>query len=135
MKTKQKILFVCLGNSCRSIMAEALARHFHPGHWEAASAGLTPLGYVVEETVQVLEEMGVNPEGLYSKGLKEVDLAGFQAIVNLTEYNLKRYVPDALRGRLINRPVEDPYDLDLTAYRRAREEIILLLSELAEDPL
>lgn len=132
MKPKKKILFVCLGNSCRSIMAEALARHFHGADWDAASAGLSPLGHVAEETVLVLEEMGVNPEGLYSKGLKEVDLAGFQAIVNLTEYNLKRYISDVLQGRLIHRPVPDPYGLDLEAYRRTREEIILLLNGLAE---
>jgi predicted protein tyrosine phosphatase len=41
--SKPKVLFICLGNSCRSIMAEALARHRCEDRWEAASAGLNPL--------------------------------------------------------------------------------------------
>ncbi len=130
MKPKKKILFVCLGNSCRSIMAEALARHFYNDAWEAASAGLSPLGRVAEETLQVLLEMGVNTQGLHSKGLNRFNLESFQAIVNLTEYDLQRFIPENLRGRTIQKPVLDPYGLDMAAYRRAREEIILLIEEL-----
>ena len=67
---KPKVLFICLGNSCRSIMAEALARHRCGDRWEAASAGINPLGFVAPETLKVLAEMGVSPAGLYSKGLE-----------------------------------------------------------------
>ena len=52
---RRGLLFVCLGNSCRSIMAEALARHRFPGT-RVASAGLRPLGYVAEKTLAVLAE-------------------------------------------------------------------------------
>jgi arsenate reductase len=134
MQSKLKILFVCLGNSCRSIMAEALARHFHGSRWEPASAGLSPLGHVAAETLLVLEEMGVDTANLYSKGLKELDLQDFQAFVNLTEYDVKRHIPENLRGRVIQRPMFDPYGLDLAFYRRSRGEIILLLEELDFEP-
>jgi arsenate reductase len=40
------IAFICFGNSCRSIMAEALARHHHGSELQAVSAGLSPLGWV-----------------------------------------------------------------------------------------
>jgi arsenate reductase len=69
------ILFICLGNSCRSIMAEALARQFFPGPVKIGSAGIDPLGFVTEETIKVLEEAGVATEGLRSKGLSEIDLS------------------------------------------------------------
>ncbi|MBM4293706.1 MAG: low molecular weight phosphatase family protein [Deltaproteobacteria bacterium] len=130
MKTKKKILFVCLGNSCRSIMAEALTRHFYGETWEAASAGLSPLGWVAEKTLEVLEELGINTRELHSKGLNHLKLHEFQAIVNLTEYDMKMYVPENLRGRIIQKPVLDPYGRNMEAYRRSREEIILLLETL-----
>jgi arsenate reductase len=40
------VVFICLGNSCRSIMAEALARHFCGEAVAAASPGINPLGFV-----------------------------------------------------------------------------------------
>ena len=68
---KPKVLFICLGNSCRSIMAEALARHRCGDRWDAASAGINPLGFVAPETLTVLTEIGVSLAGLYSKGLEK----------------------------------------------------------------
>ena len=82
---KPKVLFICLGNSCRSIMAEALARHRCGDRWEAASAGINPLGFVAPETLKVLAEMGVSPAGLYSKGLNEIDLREYRLLINLSE--------------------------------------------------
>ena len=75
---KPKVLFICLGNSCRSIMAEALARHRCGDRWEAASAGVNPLGFVAPETLAVLAEMGVNTRGLHSKGLNEINLREYR---------------------------------------------------------
>ena len=87
--SKPKVLFICLGNSCRSIMAEALARHRCGDRWEAASAGLNPLGFVAPETLLILAEMGVSTEGLHSKGLEEFDLREYRLLVNLTDYSSK----------------------------------------------
>ena len=65
--TRRGLLFVCWGNSCRNIMAEALARHRYPAM--RPSAGLRPLGYVAEKTLGVLAEAGVSTEGLWSKSV------------------------------------------------------------------
>jgi len=43
---KPAVLFICLGNSCRSIMAEALVRRLCGQRLTAASAGISPLGFV-----------------------------------------------------------------------------------------
>jgi len=129
---KPRILFVCLGNSCRSIMAEALARHFHGDRVAAASAGINPLGFVVPETISVLLELGVMTLGLTSKGLDTVDLPGFALIVNLTHHDLQRSLPPPLHRRVLPRPVLDPYGGGLETYRKVRNDIHRLLDrELA----
>ncbi len=131
---KPRVLFICLGNSCRSIMAEALVRHRCGDRWEAASAGLTPLGFVAPETLQVLAEIGVNPAGLRSKGLSEFDFAGYRLLVNLTEHFLKGRIPTAYTGRVLHRPVLDPYGDSLEVYRQSRDAINrMIIRELCRE--
>ncbi len=124
---KSKVLFICLGNSCRSIMAEALARHFYGEVITTASAGLNPLGFVAAETLAVLAEIGVEIAGLHSKGLAEVDLEGCRLLVNLSHFALPTALPPHLRRRLLQRPVVDPVGRNLSVYRQARDEIRRLL--------
>jgi arsenate reductase len=131
---KPKVLFICLGNSCRSIMAEALARHRCGDRWEAASAGLNPLGFVAPETLEVLAEMGVNPAGLRSKGLEEFDLTEYRLLVNLSEHYLEGRISPAYTGRVLHRPVLDPYGGSLEVYRQSRDAINrLILRELCRE--
>jgi len=130
---KSKVLFICLGNSCRSIMAEALTRHLCGEYWEPASAGLNPLGLVAAETRAVLAEIGVATEGLRSKGLSNINLADYHLLVNLSEYSLKRVIPPALNDRLRQRPVPDPYGGSLAEYRQSLDAIKeIILRELCQ---
>jgi arsenate reductase (thioredoxin) len=126
---KPKVLFICLGNSCRSIMAEALARHRCGDRWEAASAGLNPLGFVAPETLEVLTEMGVSTAGLRSKGLEEFDLAEYGLLVNLTKYSLIGRMPPDRASRVRKRPAPDPYGGSLEGYRRSRDAIDRLITQ------
>jgi len=129
---KPLVLFICLGNSCRSIMAEALTRHLFGDSLEAVSAGLHPLGFVTPETLEVLAEAGVATTGLRSKGLEEIDLAACRLLVNLSHYSLSPLIPPFLQSRLLPRPVPDPYGGPLEVYRQARDAIqCLLLDEIA----
>ncbi len=120
---KPKVLFICLGNSCRSIMAEALTRHRCGEGWAAASAGINPLGWVAPETLAVLAEWGVDTAGLRSKGLEEFDPAAFRLLVNLSGHFLPARLSLAPAGRVIHRPVLDPFGGSLELYRRSREAI------------
>jgi protein-tyrosine-phosphatase len=130
---KKKIAFICLGNSCRSIMAEALTRHLYGAAWDAASAGLNPLGYVTWETLQVLAEMGVATEGLRSKGLGEINLEECDLVVNLADRRLGAVLAAACKGMLLHRPMPDPYGGSLEVYRQARDRIKgLITGELSE---
>jgi arsenate reductase len=125
---KKRVVFICLGNSCRSIMAEALARHFLGDTWGVASGGTNPLGWVTRETLQVLAEIGLATEGLYSKGLAEINLEECQVIVNLADRRLEPFLPPAFKGVLIHRPVLDPYGGSLELYRQTREDLKRLIT-------
>lgn len=130
---KSKVLFICLGNSCRSIMAEALTRHLCGERWEAASAGLNPLGWVASETTAVLAEIGVATKGLRSKGLTELNLHDYDLLVNLSGHSLQRVIPPGLLNRLVQRPVQDPFGDSLEEYRLSLDAIKeLILRELCQ---
>jgi arsenate reductase len=64
---KQKILFLCTGNSARSQMAEAFLRKYADNRFEAHSAGLEPKG-LNPLTVKVMDEIGINISKQTSKG-------------------------------------------------------------------
>jgi arsenate reductase len=74
---KQRVLFLCTGNSARSQMAEGLVNHFLGDHWQAVSAGTIPTGYVHPLAMQVMAELGIDISGQRSKPadeFRDVDL-------------------------------------------------------------
>lgn len=61
------ILILCTGNSCRSILAEAVFNHLAPAGLRAISAGSQPAGYVHPRSLALLAREGINTDGLVSK--------------------------------------------------------------------
>lgn len=61
------LLFLCTGNSCRSILAEATFNHLAPAGWKALSAGSKPTGQVHPRSLALLAREGIATTGLYSK--------------------------------------------------------------------
>ncbi len=66
--SKQRILFLCTGNSARSQMAEAFLRKYAGDRFEPHSAGLEPKG-LNPLTAKVMEEVGIDVSGQTSKGV------------------------------------------------------------------
>lgn len=64
------VLFLCTGNSCRSILAEATFNALAPEGWRAISAGSQPAGYVHPKSLALLAREGISTDGLYSKSWK-----------------------------------------------------------------
>jgi len=65
---KQRVLFLCTGNSARSQIAEAFLRKYGSERFEAHSAGLEPKG-LNPFTVKVMDEVGIDVSGQTSKGV------------------------------------------------------------------
>lgn len=63
----KQILFLCTGNSCRSILAEATFNHLAPPGWRAMSAGSRPVGVVHPRALALLQREGIPIDGLSSK--------------------------------------------------------------------
>ncbi len=61
------VLFLCTGNSCRSILAEATFNHLAPAGWQAWSAGSQPAGYVHPRSLALLAREGIAAAGCRSK--------------------------------------------------------------------
>jgi arsenate reductase (thioredoxin) len=67
--SKQRVLFLCTGNSARSQMAEALLRKYSGSRFEPHSAGLEPKG-VNPLTIKVMNEVGIDISNQRSKGIE-----------------------------------------------------------------
>ena len=65
------VLFICTGNSARSVLAEALLQHFGRGRFNAYSAGSHPKGVVNPLTLRTLEALRLPTTGFRSKGWEE----------------------------------------------------------------
>jgi len=61
------VLFLCTGNSCRSILAEATFNHLAPAGWRALSAGSKSAGYVHPRSLALLAREGIATDGYHSK--------------------------------------------------------------------
>lgn len=66
------VLFLCTGNSCRSILGEATFNHLAPEGWQAISAGSQPTGQVHPRSLTLLESEGISTEGYYSKSWNDL---------------------------------------------------------------
>jgi protein-tyrosine-phosphatase len=130
-----KVIFVCVGNACRSQMAEALARHHGNGRVEAWSAGSAPLGHIVAETYDVLEEKGISLEGHTSKSLRDVPLVEMDVVVGMG-CEVVCPVPAGFKGRVIQWNIPDPCGRGMDSFRAVRDlidrQVRSLLDQLFE---
>jgi arsenate reductase len=68
------VLFLCTGNSCRSLIGEATFNYLAPAGWHALSAGSKPLGKLNTGAVALLKEKGISTEGYFSKSWNDLPL-------------------------------------------------------------
>jgi len=68
---RYNVLFLCTGNSARSVMAEAILNRVGAGKFRACSAGSQPKGKVHPETLRLLQALGYDVSGFRSKSWDE----------------------------------------------------------------
>ena len=127
-----KIAFVCVGNSARSQIAEALARHYADRLGlegvEFYSAGSKPTGYVHPLALEVLEERGIDTTPLRSKHLSEIPLKELDLVFTLCAEEECPYIPNA---RVVSWATPDPAKAegDYETRKRAFEETLRRIEE------
>jgi arsenate reductase len=141
-----KLLYLCTGNSARSIMAEALTRSLLPSSApvEIFSAGTEPKG-VHSVTSTVLEEAGIDISGLRSKSIEEVPFEQADLVITLCDGARASCPAPPKRARVLHWGLRDPAAATgteeeiLETFRDVRTEVMTcvkrLLFELATDPL
>lgn len=126
---RRRVIFICVGNACRSQLAEAFARKIAPDVIEPSSAGLSPFGRIAEPTVSVGAEFGLSFDRQYSKGYRPEDLARADLIVNMTGIDSSGLFKTT--RPVVAWDVDDPFGEDLAVYRRIAAQIesqVLLLA-------
>jgi protein-tyrosine-phosphatase len=127
---RKKVLFVCLGNACRSPMAESIARRDAADVIEACSAGLSPLGYVPVLTTQTLAANGYSIENLCSTPITRAVWDSADAVINMSGVAKERAFTDP--GKVEDWDVQDPYGSDPVLYQTIYEDIQRRVAQLAE---
>jgi len=136
-KEKIKVLFLCMGNSCRSQIAEGWARHLKGDAIEAFSAGIRPIG-VSPRAIKVMAEVGVDISRHRSKHLDEFSGLDFDYVVTLCD-NAAESCPVFDSGaKVIHKPFDDPYfasgseEQIMAVFRSTRDDIRAFIETLPE---
>ena len=128
-----KILFVCVGNACRSQMAEAWANHFGKGRVEAHSAGTFPYGSIVDDTSIVMSEKGISLEGQWSKGLRAVPVEEMDFVIRMGR-EVECPLPVGFKGHVVDWNIPDPYARGMETFHNVRDmierQVLTLLADI-----
>jgi protein-tyrosine-phosphatase len=121
---RYRVLFVCIGNACRSQMAEAFARAYGSDIVSAESAGLCPASRIPPITVELMIEKNISLDGCSPKGMARTG-TDFDRILNMSGEPLP-VVSAAVREW----KVEDPICLPTERQRQIRDRIEALVRDL-----
>ena len=132
--TKETVLFLCTGNSCRSQMAEGLLRSLDGDRFEACSAGTDPHG-VNPKAVAAMQEIGVDIRGQKSEHVDSYLGVGVDTVISVCD-SAASNCPTFPEGvRRIHWSFDDPAGATgtpaerMTAFRRVRDEIHRALTD------
>ncbi|MCX8044566.1 MAG: arsenate reductase ArsC [Desulfobacterota bacterium] len=104
---RKRVLFLCTGNSARSQLAEALMRHYRGEEFDVFSAGTDPKG-VHPKTIEVLQEIGIDPSPLRSKHINDLPLKEFDWIISLCDSAAQNCPIFLGKGKKLHHGFTDP---------------------------
>jgi ArsR family transcriptional regulator, arsenate/arsenite/antimonite-responsive transcriptional repressor / arsenate reductase (thioredoxin) len=125
------ILFVCLGNTCRSLMAEALARKKFGTAVNVTSAGIVP--QPPQDTKRAVDALktyfGIDASDHVPRNIRSFELASFDYVIAMDK-GIAKHLP-GLYGKLIIWKIDDPWtDEGDLEYKRCAVTINHELSKL-----
>ncbi|BCG65578.1 MAG: arsenate reductase [Methyloprofundus sp.] len=95
-----KLLFLCTGNSCRSILGEALINHLAPARFKAYSAGSSPTGIVNPNALIELSEQGINGQVFSSQSWHDFADIKIDMVISVCDNAAGEVCPVALQSAL-----------------------------------
>lgn len=125
-----KILFVCVGNTCRSQMAEGFARKYGAGKVEGRSAGTAASGYVNRSTVDAMDEIGIDISIQSSTQLTDDMIEWADVVVTLGCAPADEICPPSYKGRKIDWKIDDPLGRPWQVMQKVRDDIESKVREL-----
>jgi protein-tyrosine-phosphatase len=134
MAVKLRVVFYCIGNSCRSPMAEAICRFLGAGEVEAQSAGVAPLGRISDGVYNALAALSVPSGGLYSKPLSAVRINKETLVISLARgFPVKRVLGPELGFEHEDWDIPDPYDESAARYLEVAQELMRRIEALLRE--
>jgi arsenate reductase len=128
-----KVLVLCTGNSCRSIIAEAI---LNANGIEAYSSGVAPSGKVNPNAKRVLEENGIWKDCYYSKSLDKVMDIDFDLVVTVCDNAQESCPTFPKKIETIHIPFEDPdgkeYEEFVKTYKKIENKLLKVVKEKME---
>lgn len=125
------ILFLCTGNSCRSQMAEGLARHYLGEKYQFYSAGIEKHGMNLK-AIKVMKELGIDISNHTSKTLEELGPIHFDVVFTVCGHANEHCPVFIGKAKVVHVGFDDPPKLSsglsdeeeiFFHYRRVRDEI------------
>ena len=135
---REKVMFICTANACRSQMAEGFAKEFGKGLIEVYSSGLMTAN-VHRRAIAVMNEVGIDISKHKSELIDEDLLKEMDIVVTLCG-SAEKYCPMTPKEiRRIHWPIEDPVgsvgteEAIMADFRRARDEIKEKVQKLIQE--
>lgn len=128
LKKKQKVIFICTGNSCRSQMAEGFLKSFPNNNYDVYSAGSHP-SKVHPNAISVMKELDIDISSHTSESIDSYINMGINIVITVCD-NAKQVCP-VFPGELnrLHWSIEDPFrgwktnSIQLNNFRKVRDKI------------
>ena len=129
-----KIIFACVGNSCRSQMAEGFAKKTAPKNVEIVSAGTQPSNEVKPNAITVMKESGIDISDHYPKALSTKMLKNATHFIGMGCEVIESCPVPIVEGELVieDWSLEDPAGKDVDFFRKTRDIIKEKVEKLIE---
>jgi arsenate reductase len=128
MPVKERVLFVCIENSCRSQMAEAFAHLYAQDTIQAFSAGSRPSGQINPKAITLMAELGYDLTSHSSKSLQQIPQDKYDYVIKMGCGDECPFIPAEQHE---DWDLPDPKLLPLEEFRQVRDRIGERVKELA----
>jgi arsenate reductase len=125
----KRVMFVCIGNACRSPMAEGLARTLGEGVVIVESSGLAPAGKVPSDTVRTMAARNIDISSHCPKLYDPSEAGNYDVIINMSGFDL----PGPAHAGVVDWEVLDPIGQSTQVYNLVCNHIQTLVTELIDD--